>query len=98
MKLIFEWDVKKAKENLHKHHISFDEGKTVFQDLALLTYGDELHSDEEDRFISLGRSSLSQILLVVHTEMDSSIDEIIIRIISCRMATKKEIKVYEQQN
>ena len=95
--MIFEWDVKKAKENLNKHHISFDEGKTVFQDPALLTFGDELHSDEEDRFISLGMSSLSKILLVVHTEVDSSIDEIVIRIISCRKATKKEVRVYEQQ-
>ena len=53
MELIFEWDVRKARTNLKKHRVSFEEATTVFNDLLLLTYPDDLHSETEERYISL---------------------------------------------
>ena len=94
MSLRFEWDDEKAVENLRKHKINFDEAKTIFGDPELLTVFDEKHSDEEDRFISVGTSSQSRVLLAVHTERTRNV----IRIISCRKATRKERKAYEENS
>jgi uncharacterized DUF497 family protein len=54
MELIFEWDRNKAKSNLRKHKISFDEAKTVFEDEFLITFPDDFNPIEENRFISIG--------------------------------------------
>ncbi len=54
MKLIFEWDAKKANANIRKHRVTFDEARTVFDDPLLVTYPDDFHSDHEDRYISIG--------------------------------------------
>lgn len=94
---IFEWDEEKAKANLNKHKISFEEAETVFDDQFLITFPDEIHSIEEERFISIGYSNVSRILLVVHTENSEKAGKIIVRIISCRKATALEREVYEQQ-
>ena len=96
MRIIFEWDAKKARINVDKHKVSFDEARTVFHDPLLLTFPDEFHSETEERFISIGLSDRERILLVVHTEQDEKDDQIIIRIISCRKATKSEQKTYEE--
>ena len=96
MKLIFEWDEKKAKSNFQKHHIHFDEGKTIFSDPLLLTYPDESHSYKEERFISLGYSYQNRILLAVHTEHQETENSVIVRIISCRKATHSEREFYEE--
>lgn len=96
MKLLFEWDAKKAHNNHQKHGVHFDEARTIFSDPLLLTYPDELHSEKEERFISIGYSSRNRILLVVHTEHHETEIGIIIRIISCRKATNKERKSYEE--
>lgn len=96
MELIFEWDRNKAKSNFRKHKIGFDEAKTVFQDKRLVTFPDEFHSDEESRYVSIGVSENSRMLLVIHTELDVSPDTILIRIISCRKATPLERKIYEK--
>ena len=93
---IFEWDEEKAKANLNKHKISFEEAETVFDDQFLITFPDEIHSADEERFISIGYSGINRILLVVHTENAENADEIIIRIISCRKATALEREIYEQ--
>lgn len=95
MKLIFEWDENKAKANLKNHKISFGEAKTIFNDPFLITFPDELHSQTEERFISIGVSNINRILLVVHTEIETSENEITIRIISCRKPTATERKFYE---
>lgn len=89
--LRFEWDYEKAKINLTKHGVSFDEAITVFYDPNSITILDSRH-DSETRFIDLGLSSTGRILVVVYTERVK-----IIRLISCRRATKKEIKSYEQE-
>jgi uncharacterized DUF497 family protein len=88
----FDWDGSKAKENIRKHGISFEEAKSVFYDeFAIQFYDDESSQLEEDRFLLLGQSIGSRILLVCHCERGEGE---IIRIISARPATKKERKHY----
>ena len=89
----FGWDAAKAAANERKHGISFEEAKSLFYDEFAIQFYDSENSElEEDRFLMLGLSSESRILLVCHCERDSGN---IIRIISARKATKKERKFYE---
>ena len=87
----FEWDLKKAKSNLSKHGVSFEEAKTVFNDPLYVDFYDPDHSEEEDRYIIVGESSLKRILLVSYTERKDKI-----RIISSRQVTKNERQAYEE--
>jgi uncharacterized DUF497 family protein len=96
MELVFEWNENKAKENLRKHKVSFDEAKTIFGDSFVITFPDDFHSNEENRFISIGISINNRTLLVVHTEQDKAENVIIIRLISSRKATASEREIYEQ--
>ena len=91
MKLTFEWDEVKAKENLMKHKVPFDEGKTVFNDPFLLTYPDVDNSETEERYVNIGVSAKDRILVLIHTERQGKI-----RIISCRKATARERRDYEE--
>ncbi|MEK7359123.1 MAG: BrnT family toxin [Planctomycetota bacterium] len=93
MKLTFEWHDEKAKKNLKKHKISFEEAKTVFNDPFLMTFPDPHHSENEQRYLNMGVSSKGKILIVIHTERERNI-----RIISCRKATPNERKIYEKRN
>jgi uncharacterized DUF497 family protein len=86
----FEWDEKKARSNLKKHDVSFEEGTTIFNDPLIATISDPDHSNDEDRYISIGISVQGRLLVVVHTERVE-----IIRLISCRKATSAERKYYE---
>ena len=88
--LIFEWDPQKAKNNIEKHGVSFEEASTVFQDTLSLTIDDPLHSKSEERLILVGMSGKNRLLVVVHTEREDNI-----RIISARKATKEERESYE---
>ena len=88
--IIFEWDEKKADQNIRKHSVSFEEAATVFGDPFSITICDPLHSKDEDRFVILGMSNKNRLLVVVHTERGDKI-----RIISARKATKKEKRQYE---
>jgi uncharacterized DUF497 family protein len=92
MAFIFEWDRKKAKQNYEKHNVSFEEAATVFEDTLSLTINDPLHSDYEQRYIIIGESIRGRLLIVVHTEIGNKI-----RIISARVATKHERKIYEEK-
>lgn len=94
---IFEWDENKAESNLQKHKVSFEEARTIFDDEFLITFLDELHSIDEQRFISIGYSKTNRILLAVHLQHSKNIDDILIRIISCRKATALEREIYEKQ-
>jgi uncharacterized protein len=96
MSLIFEWDTDKARINLTRHKVSFEEAKTLFNDPLLVTFLDENHSDIEERFISIGISAHNRILLVIHTDQRETADNISIRIISCRKATSSERESYEK--
>jgi len=89
----FEWDPKKAKSNLRKHRISFNEAATTFNDLLSFTFDDEVHSDVERRYITLGISHQGRILVVAHTMRGEKV-----RIISAREATPRERKWYEKEN
>lgn len=87
----FEWDDEKAKSNLKKHDVSFEEGTTIFNDPLIATIPDPDHSKDEERYVSIGISVQGRLLVVVHTER-----EVRIRLISCRKATSAERKVYEE--
>lgn len=88
----FEWNGAKAKSNLKKHGVSFEEAKTVFFDEFAVQFYDEGSSQlEEDRFLLLGQSVDSRLLLVCHCEIE---DGDIVRVISARRATNKERKFY----
>jgi hypothetical protein len=88
--MIFEWDESKARSNLTKHGVAFEEAATVFGDPLSLTVRDPLHSDEEDRFVTIGASSGFNTLVVVHTDREDRV-----RIITARRATRAEVKNYE---
>lgn len=87
----FEWDENKNLINQRKHGVSFDEAKTVFYDDAALVIDDPEHSEEEDRFIILGLSNKTNLLVVCHCCRAS---ETVIRIISARKATRTETDFY----
>jgi hypothetical protein len=92
----FEWDAVKARTNLRKHGVSFRAATSVFRDpLALTTFDDE-HSEDEERWVTLGRTEGGRYLVVVHTFAEMSTTEIHIRIISAREADRQEIRDYEQ--
>ncbi|HEY0370664.1 MAG TPA: BrnT family toxin [Thermoanaerobaculia bacterium] len=89
----FEWDERKARENVRKHGVTFDEAETVFDDLdARFTY-EVAHSTNEDRFMIVGISDRERMLAVWHTYRDPNI-----RIIGARLATVAERKGYEEKN
>jgi len=88
----FEWDANKAKKNLKKHKVSFKEASTVFNDSLAITGEDPDHSGEEERMITFGMSSLGRLLVIAHTDRGSSI-----RIISARLATLTERRIYEEE-
>ena len=87
----FEWDPEKAKRNIRKHQVDFEEASSVFDDPMFITVIDEEHSGDEERYITIGFSNKNRLLLVAHTERDDYI-----RLISARKATKDEEKFYEE--
>jgi uncharacterized DUF497 family protein len=87
----FDWDPAKARANLRKHGVAFEESQTVFADALALLIDDPDHSADEPRFVLLGSSSAPRILVVVHA-CRSAPDTI--RIISARKATKAERAIY----
>jgi uncharacterized DUF497 family protein len=87
----FIWDPAKAEENLKKHRLDFREAATVFDDPLSTTFPDIDHSVGERRFLIIGMSALSRILVVSHAENGDTI-----RIISARRATRPERRFYEE--
>ena len=87
----FSWDARKAKENVRKHKVYFEEASTVFFDERAREYFDPDHSENEDRFLILGISYRFRILVVSYCLRKRGSE---IRIISGRRATKKEQQVY----
>lgn len=88
----FEWDPLKAATNRRKHGIDFDEAMTVFADRLTVSVPDTEHSEEEDRWVTIGRSSRHRPIVVVYTERGDCI-----RIISARKPSSQERKSYEQR-
>ena len=86
----FEWDRDKARRNLKKHGVPFDEAVTVFYDPLSATFDDPGHSLGERRFVTVGYSSRGRLLVVSHTERGNAV-----RIISARRATARERRRHE---
>ncbi|MFM9965015.1 MAG: BrnT family toxin [Planctomycetaceae bacterium] len=89
----FEWDDAKAESNKEKHGVTFAEAMTVFADTLSVTGYDPRHSDDEDRFLTMGMSVDGRLLVVSHTDRGHAI-----RIISARESSRRERKDYEDGN
>ena len=88
----FEWDENKNKNNIRKHKVSFHEARTVFgAPFQPLTENDDLHSQDEQRYKTIGYSNKNRLLIVNHTYRGDTI-----RIISARKANKQQRADYEQ--
>jgi len=87
----FAWDPKKAAANLRKHGVAFEEATTVFRDALSVSGFDPDHSVGERRFITFGVSNIGRLVVVSHNDEGSTI-----RIISARLATRRERKIYEE--
>ena len=87
----FEWDPAKDRRNRVRHRISFSEAATVFGDLLAWTIEDPDHSTDESRYLTTGYSGRGRVILVSHTHREHRI-----RIISARLATKAERRIYEE--
>jgi uncharacterized DUF497 family protein len=88
----FEWDDAKARTNLRKHGVSFEEAASVFADWFQITRPDPLHSTDEDRFVTIGISMRNRLLVVSHTDRSDDV-----RIISARPASRLEKQIYEEE-
>ena len=86
----FTWDQNKAKRNVLKHGVTFEEASTIFGDPLSITIDDPKNSKNEERLIIIGCSSKMNNLIVSHTD-----DENRVRIISARKSTKRERRIYE---
>jgi uncharacterized DUF497 family protein len=87
----FEWDDEKAASNITKHGVSFHEAATVFGDPLAISFLDPDHSDQEDRFLTFGRSCAGLFLVVSHADRGQ-----FTHIISASRVTRKERKFYEE--
>jgi uncharacterized DUF497 family protein len=85
--LLFTWDAAKARSNLAKHGVAFEEAETAFSDEEAILLPDPEHSAGEERFVLIGLSVALRVLVVVHCEPDPSGA---IRLISARRATRSE--------
>jgi len=89
---LYIWDPGKAASNARKHSVTFDEGMSAFRDTSSITISDPDHSFGEERFLLVGYSDRSRLLVVSHVE-----DGRYVRIISARVATSAERKLYEER-
>ena len=87
----FEWNAQEAAANLRKHGVSFDEAASVFFDPLSATGDDPDHSVDERRFVTFGNSSSGRLLVVAPVHLDD-----VVRIITARLATRAERKLYEE--
>lgn len=87
----FEADPLKSAQNLRKPKVSFEEAASIFGDSMAYTFADPDHSIGESRWLTFGMSSKGRVLAVIHTERRGKI-----RLISARVATKHERKIYEE--
>ncbi|MFH1051701.1 MAG: BrnT family toxin [bacterium] len=85
-----EWNINKAISNYEKHRLSFEDSKPAFYDENRIHYFDEKHSQKENRYILIGRNKSGLVISISYTIRDNKI-----RIISCRVTSKKERNIYE---
>ncbi len=96
MNYSFEWDPNKAKANLSKHKINFESAVSVFKDKNAVSLFDEKHTQNEERWITIGLDIETRTLVVIHTFIAVDKDNCNIRMISARKATKIEEKIYKE--
>jgi len=89
--VVFEWNASKAKANVRRHGVSFEEAATVFVDPWALTFAGPGHSEREEREITIGQGARKRVLFVAHCQRGERV-----RIISARKATKRECRQYEE--
>ncbi len=82
------------RQNRRKHRVSFEQGATVFRDPRAASLYDDEHSETEDRWVTLGLSVGSGLLVVHHTFDEIDADHVRIRIFSYRKATTDQIQQY----
>ena len=87
----FEWDPAKAQANYRKHGVSFEEAVTALGDPFALLLPDPSHSTEEERYLALGRSDRDRLVVVAFAERPPRT-----RLISARLATRREPRQYEE--
>ena len=92
----FEWDPAKAKKNLRKHGVSFELATSVFHDPHILSVPDLDHSEDEERWFSVGTSASGKILSVAYLWSESDTRFTKIRLISAREAAQSERRTYEE--
>jgi len=94
---VFEWDPAKARANVAKHGVSFDEAATIFIDPEALDGPDVRHSIQESRWLRIGRAVTGRVLTVAYTGRRSADGEEVVRIISARRASHKERSAYDAE-
>jgi uncharacterized DUF497 family protein len=90
----FEWDPAKARENLRKHKISFERASQIFLDALAISIPDEEHSEDEERWTTIGKNGGGTLLVLIHTFREIDAENFNVRLISARKATKREEKEY----
>ncbi|GAC1463513.1 MAG: BrnT family toxin [Chamaesiphon sp.] len=98
MRYNFDWNPAKEQQNIRKHGINFRQAATVFRDPNQLSIYDEIHSEDEDRWITIGLDSTGILRVVVHAFEQVNDSLCNIRIISARKATHSEAKQYEEES
>jgi len=93
MGYVFEWDRRKAAENIGKHGVSFDEAMTAFGDPLAILMSDPSHDGSEQRYLLLGESGQGRLLVVAHADRTPRT-----RIISARTPTRRERQAYEEES
>jgi uncharacterized DUF497 family protein len=93
----FEWDTAKARQNTKKHGITFERAATVFLDANALSLFDEQHSEDEERWITLGLDRTGTLVVICHTYREETDTTARVRIISARKATRRETKQYQRK-
>lgn len=96
MRYQFDWDPAKEAINNRKHQVNFRRAASVFRDPNQLSLFDDEHSDEEDRWLTLGIDSGGVLRIVVHTYNQVNESMVEIRIIAARKATAYEANQYDE--
>jgi len=97
MQYNFDWDPVKAKQNLRKHGVSFERAARIFRDPFAISIYDDEHSEEEDRWITIGAAENEVLLVVAHTFRGVDAQSSLIRIISARKADRDEAQQYRER-
>ncbi|RYB07632.1 BrnT family toxin [Lichenibacterium ramalinae] len=94
MQISFDWDQAKASSNVGKHDVTFEEAMSVFRDSLMLSVQDD--SASEERWITIGESSVGRLVLLVHTWTEHDEDRVVVRLISARRPTRNETRQYRE--